>query len=92
MATLEPYRGIEAEVRRFDEVYAGRLLVPGAVVNFRSDARDGVVPAFHAAVEAYLAEPERYRETRVALPPAADDNERSELRYDTWKRSVPPRR
>lgn len=92
MGSLAPYKAIAAEVRQFDGVYAGRLLVPDAIVNFRSDSREGVVAAFQAAVDAYLSDPARYRRERPSVGSSERPQPTGELRYDTWGRSELPRR
>lgn len=94
MATPLTYRGIDAEVRRLDGIYAGRLLVgQGGIVNFRADERDGVIDAFHAAVDAYLEDPESFLPPPPPepLPPAGPAGP-VELRYDTWRGAPSARR
>ncbi len=89
MAPPLTHRGIQAEVRSFDGIYAGRLLVAGAIVNFRADERDDVIPAFHAAVDAYLDDPAAFRPPAPAPTPQEAGERPYELRYDTWGHADP---
>lgn len=85
MAAPLEHRGISAEVRRFGDLYAGRLLVAGAIVNFHTDDRDQVIARFHAAVDEYLADPDRFATPTEPPPVSSSVGDRPELRYDTWR-------
>jgi hypothetical protein len=82
------HRGLGCEIR-FDQaggVYVGRVLVSDRVVNFSSVERDGVIAAFHAAVDAYLETPEAFAAPRVSPARAGEPpSGGGELRYDTWR-------